>query len=219
MEPLSITATLAGPVCIPDHAIALDALLGAAVCVRDQIPPATTAADCVPLAIPIERSPCGRFYLASVGSFEAEQYELRYVTKRAPIEQYQALGDDRIKTVRITAGANKSYRIPRECVHLVDDQITWWCRGDGPDIRALLEIVHHLGKKRSVGLGRVVRWQVYPCEAWPGFPVLRDGCPLRTLPADYPGVSEAAERSYAVLSPPYWDRTRSELCAVPPARA
>ena len=219
MTALEVRATLAGPICMPEHAIALDALLGAAVCVRDNVPPATTAAELVPIDIPIERSSCGRVYLASVAQFEVERYDMRFVNKRAPIEQYQAIGSPKIKTVSITSGPNKSYRIPRETMHLVDDLIVWWCCGDADAIRALLALVYYLGKRRAVGLGKILRWDVEPVRRpWDGFPVLCEGEPIRTLPDDYPGLSPDADRGIAVLEPPYWDRTREQLCAVPQAQ-
>jgi len=217
MEPLEVRAVLSGPICMPDHPLALDGLLGAAVCVRDDISPATTAAEVVPLDIPIARSACGRVYLASCAQCEAEEYELRYTHKRAPIEQYQTMGGPKLKTVNITAGANKGYRIPRETAHLVDDAITWWCVGDAAEVSALLRLVHHLGKRRAVGLGRVREWSVQSVEPWDGFPVLHEGEPLRPLPTDFPGLAAAHDVAYAVLQPPYWDNSRSELCAVPTA--
>ena len=49
-------------------------------------------------------------------------------------------------------------------------------------VLALLALVGYVGKKRSVGLGPVDRWEVAPCEPWgDGFPVVDpDGKPLRT---------------------------------------
>lgn len=216
MTPLRVVATLAGPVALPYHPLALDALLAYAVCERDEIPPAMLASQIQPIEIPVEREPQRRFHLASVGAYQLDQSELRYVHKRAPIEQYQSIGSDKIKRVQITAGPNKSYRIPLEVKHVVDDQITWWCIGDAEPIRELLAMVTHLGKRRAVGVGRVASWVVDDMpETWPGFPVVSgDGAPLRTLPPDWPGLRDP-RTALGVLTYPYWDQSREALCAVP----
>lgn len=215
MEPLLVTAHLAGAVCLPDGFLALDALLGAAVCMRDNVPPAYAPADVVPLDIPLALSECRRYYLASFAQFEREAHELRYITKRAPIEQYKAHGDAAIKTVLITAGANKSYRIPMETIHLEHDMIGWFCVGDRARVESLLALIHYVGKKRAAGLGKVERWTVEPCEAWgDDFPVALNGQALRTLPDDFAALTDP-DLGYANTKPPYWMRETESLCALP----
>lgn len=191
----------------------LDALLMAAVARRDGLPPALTADDVLPIEIPIEREPGGRFYLCTTAQFTTERAELQHTNSRAPVEQYSTIGNDKIKRVQITAGVNKSFRKPRAVSHLVDDTMHWWCVGDGEQIRALLGLCTHLGHKRSVGLGKVANWTVEPCDPWPGFPVVRDGDSLRPLPTDWPGATEPT--GYRCLLPPYWRRTEEQLCVIP----
>lgn len=214
MTPLVVRAWLRGGIALPSGAIALDSLLMSQVAMRDELPPPRHAGDCQPIAIPVELEPGGRFYLASfsLGSFETR--DLRYVNRRAPIEQYQTIGSEKIRRVQITAGANKSYRIPMETGHVDSDCLTWWCVGEQEPIRELLSTVLYLGKRRAVGLGRVVAWEVEPCEAWEGFPVVLHGRALRTLPADWPGLI-APRTAARTLLPPYWDHAREVPCAVP----
>ena len=214
-EPLKVTAKLRGAVSMPNDPIALDALLGAAVCQRDDIAPALTAAACVPLKLPVQRSPCGRFNLASVAHYEVESHENHWINRRFPIDVAQAVGEPELRRVRIGAGPSKSYRLPLDTTHLRNDLVTWWCMGEPIEIADLLSLISYLGKKRSVGIGHVAQWNVERVEPWPGFPVLRDGVPLRSLPADYPGVLPDAEQAYKTIEPPYWDRTREVLCVVP----
>ena len=152
--------------------------------------------------------------MASMAEYRVEERALRYLTKRAPIEQYQTIGSAKIRRVDITAGENKSYRLPMETLYLVGDRLEWWCIGDAGEIRSLLALVAYLGKKRAVGLGKVREWLVEPCATWPGFPVMRDGHALRNLPLDTPGLVDA-ETAYAVLTYPYWRHEAEELCEVP----
>ena len=188
MTPLVIRAHLSGSIALPNGPLALDALLASQVALRLELPPPRHAGDCQPIEIPIEKEPRGRFHLCSfsVGNFEARY--LRYVNRRAPVEQYQTIGEAKIRRVQITSGANKSYRIPLEAGHVESDVLTWWCVGDAGQIRELLSTVLYVGKKRAVGLGRVDRWEIEPCEPWDGFPVLCDGRPLRPLPTNWPGL-------------------------------
>lgn len=212
-EPLKITAHVPGQISLPNGTIGLDSLLTAAVAVRDNLPPPASAADCKRLDIPIELEPGGRFHLCSDALYELTEFDLRYVNRRAPIEQFQMLGPPKGR-VQITAGVDKSYRIPLEVGHLVGARIDWYASGDAEAIRELLAFVGYLGKKRSVGLGKVARWDVASCETWDGFPVMRDGKPLRPLPIDWPGLDDPPF-GYASLTPPRWDHASETLLAVP----
>lgn len=215
MTPLHTTATLVGPIGLPYQPIALDALLGAALCLREGIDPAATAAECAILPIPLAVELEGRYYLASAAVGTVERRALGHTHQRFPVDQAQMFGRE-MGTIKITAGATKSYRIPREESYLVDDRLEWWAVGDLEVVRDLLGWVTHLGRKRSVGLGRVAHWTVEPCEPWgDGFPTVRDGVPLRTLPADHPMVDADWPRQLGVLAPPYWLAQWSEPCVQP----
>jgi CRISPR type IV-associated protein Csf3 len=219
MRPLRVTARIAGAIVMPGRPIALDALLAAAVVIRDAIPPAYTSAEVVDIEIPIAREPGGRFHLASCASIRVEERETRYVNKRPPIAEAQLFGAPKLKRMQISAGPSKGYRIPMEALHLEGDRLDWWCVGDEVEVPALLALVTSLGKKRGVGIGRVREWSVEPCKSWgDGFPVVApDGTPMRPLPLDWPGVRVDAARAYACLRPPYWLRECEVECFVPAA--
>jgi hypothetical protein len=213
-EPLAITARLQGAVALPYGPLALDSLLAAAVARRDGIPPALSPAEVQPIEIPVEREPGGRFHLASFSVSETECIERRWVNRRFPLAEAQAMGDAKLRRILISAGPCKSYRLPLETRHMVDDELRWWCIGEREEIEPLLAITSYIGKKRGVGRGRVVRWTVEPCELWDGFPVVRDGKPLRPLPPDWPGLDDPA-MAYRTLTYPYWIHAEEKLCAVP----
>ena len=215
LSPLEVRASLVGAIAIPNSPIALDALIMWAVCLaqgREQLIDESGATD---VEIPIAKSACGRIYLATLGHYEIEQHEHRFIHRRFPVAEAQALAEPRFSRIRSNAGAPKSYRLPLDTVHLVDDRMTWWCIGDQEQIAAALSFVQYVGKKRGVGLGKVARWEVAPCAPWDGFPVVRDGQPLRSLPTDFPGLRGHLELSHRVLAPPYWRKHAEELCAVP----
>lgn len=214
MVPLRVTARFRGALMNPSNKVALDALLTAAVVVRDELPPIYSAADITPIDVPIAMSECGRYRLASFSEQEVEDRELAYVNKPAIVREFfEHCGPK--GTINIAAGENKGWRIPTEIGHLFDDAMTWWCIGDEVGVRALLALVHHVGKKRGHGRGAVAEWLVEPCESWgDGFPVMRDGRALRTLPRDYAGITSSFPGRGA-LRPPYWMRETYEEVVLP----
>lgn len=218
-EPLSVSCRLAGPACIPSYPVAIDSLLAAAVCQVTGQPPAMSASDVVPVEIPIERAPCGRFHLASLGIFEVEKYTTGFTNRRFPLAEAQSMSDPkRMKRILVTGGATKSFRIPRVHSHIDARKIEWFCMGNRDEIGGLLPLITSIGKKRGVGLGPVVlgSWKIARVECpWTGFPVLRNGVPLRPLPLDYDGLGEHS-RAYRTLTYPYWDRRAEEELAVAP---
>lgn len=212
-EPLRVRARIAGQI---RNVPALDSLLGAVLAERLGVPPAAHEGELVPLAIPIARAAVGEYYLASFGEFEVERREIRYTHKRFPVEEAQMYGRD-IRTLRINAGPSKGFRIPYEALTLVGDVIDWWCIGDSDDIRDLLGSVRHLGKRRGVGYGHVVGWTVEPCKPWgEGFPVARDGRPLRPLPWWCPaGLDLEGALTRSAYDMPYWLESRADWCICP----
>ena len=215
MTPIVVTAKLGGAVALPWHPIALDSLLMAAVATRDNLPPIAFVPENErpELVIPIAK--VGGIYQCTTGVGEREVHERRWLNRRFPVAEAQMFGAPKVRRINMSAGACRSYRLPLETVHLAADEMVWFAVGEPAEVEALLSWVRYLGKKRSVGLGKVLAWKVEPVEAWPGFPCLRDGMPLRPLPLTWPGVSAEARRDYSVLSPPYWERWREEECVVP----
>lgn len=210
-EPLRIVATLDGPiVSVP----MMDSLLAYTVAQRAGLPPIMVGDAYADIDIPVMRSPCGRFHLASAPIYRAECYDTRHRNRRFPMAEAQMFAAADVRRINIQNGATKSFRVPYQQMHLQGDQVLWYVTGDRERIETMLGDVLYLGKSRSVGKGRVVRWSVEPvAEPWPGFPVVADGRPMRPLPLDWPGVT-VAERRLVTLSYPYTDSTRRQPCLV-----
>lgn len=218
MTPISVTATLRGAIVDRSKSLMLDALLTHAVAMRDGLEPlAIDHRGPAWLEIPIARSECGRVWLCSQGIAADEDHELRYKQQRFPLAEAQMFGAPQLRRVNMSSGPSRSYRIPMDTVHLRDDEIRWYAIGDATAVETLLVgWVGYLGHRRAVGLGQVAHWHVETMAGtWDGFPVARDGLPLRPLPTDWPGLSEEAERAYRCLAPPYWRRAEEEPCVVP----
>ena len=213
MTPLHVVANVRGAIMASSAHLMFDALLASAVATRDGIPPEPI----VDIDIPISRSECGRVRLCSAGQSVDEDHQLRYLNRRFPVPEAQLLATSKLNRINLTGGPSRSCRIPQDTTHLVNDQIHWWAIGDAAQVEALLVgWVGYLGRKRSVGLGRVVHWHVEGCEPWgDGFPVVRDGQPMRPLPTDWHGLAPDVERAFRVLAAPYWRRSEEQECAVP----
>ena len=218
MKPLEVTATLRGSVALPNGPMALDGIIAYAVAMEMGLVGAHLQDEIVPIEIPVKRHQRGTFHLASVGHCEVESSERRWLNRRFPTAEAQSLGEPKLKSYRIDSGACRSYRLPLATFHARDDLMTWWCVGDTAEVRRLLQLISYVGKKRSTGCGRVMRWDVRElddAELWAGFPILRDGMPLRALPIDLDGLSDEAQRSHGTLTYPYWARWLEQPIAVP----
>ena len=211
-----MTARFGGPIALGGTGyVHLDALLAAAVCLRDQIPPASTPDEVKPIEIPVKREPGGRFHLASASVGGYERMERKHIVRRFPIVEAQAmLGKARINTA---SGPHRDFRFPLEVGHLHEDRLQWWCVGEQDEIDELLMFVTHVGRKRAVGLGRVLNWSVEGCDPWgDGFPIVAPGgTPLRHLPPDWPGTEGASVR-YGRLTYPYHHLGAPEQLVVAP---
>lgn len=210
-EPLRVVAHLSGPVVsVP----MLDSMLAALVALIERLPAVIVGEPYAEVDIPIQREPGGRFHLCSAPIYREERYETRHRNRRFPILEAQMLAGPSLKRVNVQNGPTKSFRIPYQQAHLLDDRVLWYALGDRARFEEMLGLIDYLGKQRGVGKGRVVRWQVERVEEpWPGFPVVLDGTPLRPLPLDWPGVTRATRR-LTPLSYPYHDQTRRAPCLV-----
>jgi hypothetical protein len=215
VEPIEVRAHILGRIAMPNGPLAIDGLLASAVCLRAGLTAPVRVEDLRPVEIPVAKEPGGRFHLASFSVGRFERFGPRWVNRRFPIAEAQALAGPQLRRIPISGGPCKSYRIPLEAGHVEGDVLTWYVLGDGEAIRDLLGLIDHLGKRRGVGLGRVLRWDVEPCDLWgDGFPVVSpEGKPLRTLPLDWPGLVEP-ETGFRTRTFPYWRREAEELSAV-----
>ncbi len=213
-EQLIVTAHLRGGF-VSRHPPQLDALLEWVAAERSgyRYPPAA-GGDARSFDIPIADSHCGRYRLCSSAQFSAEEHEVHHKHRRAPWVEFARLGSNKIRRVNISLGENKSYRVPFVETHVAGDLLRWFCVGDASGIQSMLAEVRYIGRFRGAGQGRIVRWTVERAEPWPGFPVLRDGEPLRPLPEDV-APDAMAPRGFAALRPPYWDHAREEPCLLP----
>src|SRR5690606_34740444 len=91
MKPLQVTAIMRREL-EWERPVALDGLLARVEADRRGLHRPRTLDEVVPIDIPVQRSPCGRFHLASMAHAEGLLYTReQYIHKRAPHEWYAFL--------------------------------------------------------------------------------------------------------------------------------
>lgn len=217
MVPILVTAHLAAPISGPAPP-QLDALLEAAASYLSSAPEgreswrisrATPVADLPRPDIPLARAEIGGWLVARSSSpiFRAESDEHEYVNRRLDPGGLDACDPTALKRIVVSAGAYKSYRLPLRVRRV--DRVRWFAVGDPETTLDMLRRVETIGKKGSIGYGRVDRWSVDRADAdrsWfaadaQGRPVL-----MRPLPwGDWlPDGLVGARRGYGPCRPPYW---------------
>jgi len=108
------------------------------------------------------------------------------------------------------AGRYKEYRTPVVASQV--GKLHALSIGHAEEIEKLLSVVTHIGKKGSMGYGRVAKWSVTPADH-----SLDDVLSLRTVPVEY----YAGKTPKGILSPlrgwtpPYWYAPWWRACMVP----
>lgn len=225
MRPLLVTARLANA--LAGDAPRLDALLEWVMSLhhhkavpgykitRDGPPPPLGA-----LPISMARRTLGPWPVAVCsdpiyGETAAETVE--HVTKKLAVEHAGALRPNARLVVSTTNSWTKSYRLPLRIRQV--DRVRWFAVGERDGIRRLLKQVPALGKKVSIGYGRVVEWTVERVEedySWyapsEAGPVL-----MATLPTGdwLPTNLVGARRDFRSCCPPYWHLARMTEVVVP----
>ncbi|MBW4818573.1 MULTISPECIES: hypothetical protein [Rhodococcus erythropolis group] len=103
------------------------------------------------------------------------------------------------------------------------DTVTWQCVGDDARIMAILQGIAAIGKKRSQGEGRVLRWEVTPLDessAWSAGHLHADGSLGRPTPDGcLHGTAVATGgRGPTGLRPPYMHAFRRNILNLPFSR-
>lgn len=219
-EPLKVTAHLrAGVVC--DRWLPLDAILLYQVC-REQLgtqmatlPGGEAKGEDVPMPLAVIHS--GEMYWYYACSWAQPQpwwlaegkdyWNKRFDDKFAHLVDFCG----RRGKVLIEQGRYKSYHMP--VFYRVASKVDWYCVGDGGEIARLLSTVTHLGKKRSQGWGRVIRWEV---QSWPhDWSVWRDGKLTRGVPANDVAGKGTFDFLHHGLRPSYYRPQNQMLIAMP----
>ena len=226
MKSLKVSARLGSPLCgDPPH---LDALLELALAHAQGMPTyeIDRSRPCPPVAqigIPLVRRWINGSLVSCCSSpilSEMECERVEHVNTRFPLEHSPRLSEGE-RTIVATSNAQfKSYRLPLRIRNV--SQIAWFALSG--DRRRLLRVlqrnIRSLGKKRSVGYGRVTAWEVDEVSAdWSWFATDQDGTQvlMRPLPlgVELPESLTGCRQDFGGCQPPYWHPDRYQEIVVP----
>ncbi len=219
---LQVTAELATPICgdVPLLDSLLELLMwgraGGAQRLRRSDPlPAE------PVHIPILRRRIGGVLVAcsSAPIYRVERDGREFLAKRLAVENAIDLEARERKVVAVGNATLKSYYMPLHVRQIA--RVVWLCLGTRRAILSLLRSTDAIGRKRSVGYGRVARWSAeYRPEladvSWfapsPQGPVL-----MRPLPycAELPAGLLGARRDFGACTGPMWHPANYRELVVP----
>lgn len=222
--PLLVTARLASAVAA--DAPRLDALLEYVLSLHhakgvpgykiDRSGPAPPQAE---IPIPIARRSLGPWQIAMCSDpiYGLAPESVEHVAKRVGVENAAMLDPSSRVVVATTNSWTKSHRLPLR-MRLVE-RVAWFAVGYRRELLKVLRRVEFLGKKRSIGNGRVAGWSVERCEldcSWFA-PSDRGPVLMATLPAgDWLPAGLAGYRNgFGGCCPPYWHPERYTEIVVP----
>lgn len=213
-QPLVITAHLRCGV-ITDGLLPIDGLLYAAqhrrvmpgqqiaTRARDTAVEGESGAGMLPLQVLGGEGP-DWYYAASVAQWPSVIAEgIDHWTKRLDTRYVEVLERQRAR-VPTSGGRYRGYRMPVAYRHAL--AVTWHVVGLAEQIRDLLALVTHVGKKREMGWGAVIGWSVTP-SATDHSVTGPNGRLMRPVPM-------AGGVLYG-LRPPYWLPRHQVPCRLP----
>lgn len=210
-EPIIVTAQLATPVLHAERERThLDSILAFAALTDHPVRSAFGAAAVFPLPLDLVWvSPTGQplwactpLMPAGDGVATREYWHKRYPSHRAEL--------GRKLNANTTAGRWKEYRTP---VHAQSvDRLHALAIGNGEEVSRLLATVTHIGKKTSIGYGRVAHWHVTRASH-----TLADVLAMRSVPIAYCQDSHLVGQiaPNCGWTPPYWYAPWWTDCVVP----
>lgn len=128
---------------------------------------------------------------------ELGQY-LKYVHGRFDDHHARYIAPMKARKVETAGGRYKDMRLPMVC--RIAERIDWHVVGKSASLLDLLADVDYLGKKRGIGIGQVLRWEVVP-EA-----ENRSG--QRWVPAP------DGRGQVMGIRPPYWHPAQQRACVL-----
>lgn len=93
------------------------------------------------------------------------------------------------------------------------EKVEWYVEGDADAIRALVEPVLFIGKRRASGFGEVSRWEIQESDM-DGLVGMLDE-PLRPIPVELFKGDPNSIKVEAAWRPAYWNLNHREICFAP----
>lgn len=140
-----------------------------------------------------------------------------FFAKRLAVEHSDLLHESRRNVVAVGNATYKSYRLPLRIRDV--RRVVWFARATRRHVLKLLKSVHAIGKKRSIGYGRIGSWEaVRVDDDWSWYaPSERGPVLMRPLPwcDELPDDLQGYRRDFGAVQPPMWHPDRYMERVVP----
>jgi hypothetical protein len=208
MDQLQITATLKSPVIVGSSSyMTLDGILGAVL--FDHLQDIGAAHD----AIPIKQT-TGLFHASAVIVEAIDKGRTAFIAGLYP---EHSIDPDLILRNQI---GNLHRRFDSSLTNVMNTyrqitapSATWYVVGDADRIKALLNAVEFIGKRRASGFGQVKSWSIEKTETdgLMGY----EGEPMRPIPIEMFEGDKTLPVTDAAWRPAYWDLKNRGACYAP----
>lgn len=213
---LEIVMEVIPPIYITSPWLHLDSILSY-LCLRDALDdlfyclPTEEIIDVSLLDIPLKKT--ADVYHSSVGIFSNPKLYKDTIYKRfTDKETHKLTRKQQTGRIKTNQGHFKDFMI--NIPILITNKITFYCNGDKSEINRLLSHLTHIGKKTSIGSGRIKKITINDLSE--DYSFFKDNHIMRPIPAtmDVP-VCEGMIFQKQPYKPPYWDKNNICMCIVP----
>lgn len=219
-EPLKVVFYLTQPIYTTSAWINLDSIIYM-LCFREALGedfynlPTTKIIRYDDLETPILKT--DDIFHTSVGKFEDKTLlKIDKIYKRFTDKETRVLTSKKNKgKIKVNQGYYKDFLINLPAVYT--KSITFYTNADKLELERLLSHLKNIGKKTSIGGGKIKKIEIKETDA--DYSFYKDGEVMRCIPTKYakkiplkPGTSFSIQ-SY---KPPYWDNTYKTMCLTPP---
>lgn len=215
-EPLRVEMEVIPPIFITSPWLHLDSIV-AYLCTRDALGelfwsmPTETTIDTSVLDLPFKKTE--DVYHTSVGQYDQAKLFKNTIYKRfTDKESFHLTKKQQNGRVKTNQGFFKDFMI--DIPMILSNSIVFYCNGDKKELKRLLSNLVAVGKKTSIGGGRVQNISIESTEE--DYSFFKDGEIMRPIPSSMripviPGL--VFERQ--PYKPPYWSKSNVRMCAVP----
>ena len=215
--PLQIVMDVIPPIYIANTWLHLDSILSY-LCLRDALGdlfycmPTEETIDVSLLNLPLKRT--SDVYHSSVGIYanNVKLYRDTIYKRFTDKETHKLTHRQQKGRIKTNQGHFKDFMINLPII--ITDTITFYCNGDKKELERLLSHLTSIGKKTSIGSGRIRNITI--TETNEDYSFFKDNCIMRPIPAtmDVP-VFEGMIFQQQPYKPPYWDKNNVCMCIVP----
>ena len=215
--PLQVVMEVIPPIYITAPWIHLDSLLSY-LCTRDALEdlfycmPTDETIDISLLDLPLKKT--DDVYHSSVGIYDdnAKLYRDTIYKRFTDKETHKLTRKQQKGRIKTNQGHFKDFMINLPI--LITNKITFYCNGDKEEITRLLSYLTNIGKKTSIGSGKIRKITVNSINE--DYSFFKNEKIMRPIPAtlDVPVVPGMVFEQQP-YKPPYWDKNNVCMCIVP----